>query len=423
MRRDDIASTLAAAHDAVVLLGVLALDLDWETLAVPWARRLETNPAFTIRILCESDNFLFAKAFTSDTDSAPRRRSFAELTFVRNRAFELIELLRLELRGRSVDRVDDRVTVEIMYLSVPVSVARADSRTFVTPSLDQIDDEFHELTSALPWATQIERYLNSYLSPESGLRFAAAPGDEALELYDHARVTRGIYPRASFYDTDFSQLVVWALIFDRRGRLLIHRRSDNAKDNRSMWDKSVGGHVDFSLDIDSSRTAMREVIEELFEEETHEDGFRPFTVKIDDMIHLGDWRPEQRRRLPFAEISRFEREWALFRLGEPVHVYSPRTLPDKRTRRLRVIADVFLIVANERMSDGLLAQLKNSQYRLLEVTDLKNFVDRGLRGEEVSQLEKRGVPKFTPDLVNIMTGHLRDVLEQFAQNIKRYVGK
>jgi hypothetical protein len=33
------------------------------------------------------------------------------------------------------------------------------------------------------------------------------------------------------------------------------------------------------------------------------------------------------------------------------------------------------------------------------------------------------VPRFTPDLTNIMTSELRDTLEEFSQHIKWYIGQ
>jgi hypothetical protein len=190
-----------------------------------------------------------------------------------------------------------------------------------------------------------------------------------------------------------------------------------------MWDKSVGGHIEFT-DIDTAHAVCREVIEELFIDET-EQGYTNFTkwaVPDEDMIHLGEWRPQQRRRYPFREIRAFQREWAFFRLIESQHLYSPRILPSGVQRRIRVIADAFLFVAGPTLSMASLEELKNSRFKLIEVAELKSAMDQALRGERVPGFDAtQRIPKFTPDLVNIMTGRLRDVLEDFSQYIKQYV--
>ena len=54
-----------------------------------------------------------------------------------------------------------------------------------------------------------------------------------------------------------------ALVFDRRGRVLLQRRPRD-KENGGLWDKSVGGHVSAGEDFDV--TLVREAGEELFDD-------------------------------------------------------------------------------------------------------------------------------------------------------------
>jgi hypothetical protein len=94
VNREQLSKILVDAKSRVRLLGVVALDADWEALAKKWAGTLKGNPDFEITILCESDNMLFSKSFTCDTDVARNRRSFRELKFIRDRAtVDLPELL------------------------------------------------------------------------------------------------------------------------------------------------------------------------------------------------------------------------------------------------------------------------------------------------------------------------------------------
>jgi hypothetical protein len=426
LSNEQIEKLLATAQQSIRLLGVVALDADWESLTEVWAKQLRNNPNFQIEILCESDNMLFTKSFTCDSDIASERRSFQELKFIRDRALELPDLLLEEGGAKELITNDNasQLSIEIMHLAIPISLVQVDDALFANLWLHEIDKGFEEINEGHPWYSLLQRYIKTYFDPKQGRNYAGEPDTELLELYDHSRTPRGIYPRSSFYDTDYSQLVVWALVFDREGRLLIHRRADNAKDNRSMWDKSVGGHVDFSLDVDTSRGVLREVIEELFSDEIKEKSklFTAWAVTDEQMIYMGDWRPKQRRRYPFREISTLSQEWAFFRLKDSQHLYSPRVMPSGVTRRLRVISDVFLFVAGPGLTDETLGDLMNSEFKLITLPDLKNAMDRALRNEKVQEFDtKNEIPLFSPDLTNIMTGELRGVLEEFSQYVKRYV--
>jgi len=424
--RKQLYDILGDAKDCIRLIGVVALDADWENLIEKWMPKLQKlDFGLRIKVLCESDNMLFSKSFTCDTDKAAKRRSFQELKFIRDRATVVFpELVRefLRRKGETLDKYSQSIQLQIMHLPIPISVVEVDNRIFVNLWLHEVEDEFEEITEKHSWRHILENYIETYFDPERGRKYACDPADEVLELFDHDRIPRGIYPRSSFYDTDYSQLVVWAFIFDRHGQLLIHRRADNAKDNRGMWDKSAGGHIDFLVDVDTSRAIIREVIEELFSEESKKADITPWAVSDKDVVYLGEWRPKKRGLHPFSEIRTLEKEWAFFRLRDSQQLYSPRTLPDGRVRRLRVISDVFLFVAGPQLNDASLGDLRNSQFKLVELSELKNVMDRAIRGENAPSFDKFKLkPDFTPDLTNVMTSKLRDTLEEFSQHIKRYV--
>jgi tetratricopeptide (TPR) repeat protein len=421
LTRQQLGRVLSSARKQVRLLGVVALDGSWELLVAEWAEKLIDDSDFKISVLCESDNMLFSKSLTYDMDSAHDRRSFRALRFIRDRA--LVDLPdRLLEAGVPPEAMHAQVSIEVTHLPIPISVIQVDDRVFANLWLHRVDDYFEQITARHPWAPMLAEYSSTYFDPERGRKYASVYGDEVLELFDHDRVPRGIYPRDSFYDTDYAQLVVWAFVFDREGRLLLHRRPNRAMDNRGMWDKSASGHIKFT-DVDASRAVCREIIEELFSDGTERGypSFARWAVRDDDMIYLGEWRLDQRRRYPFREIRGFDREWAFFRLPHPQSLYSPRILPDGTQHRIRVIADAFLFVAGPALTDASLGGLTDNRFRLIELTELKNVMDRALRDEQVPGFDaSQPIPRFTPDLVNIMTGHLRDTLEDFSQYIKKY---
>lgn len=418
--RQQLGEILSAAENHVRLLGVVALDPDWHTLAEKWAAQLKNSVGFEITVLCESDNHLFSKAFTCDTDAVENRHSFRELQFIRDRAIVDFPEFLLEA---GISKENKKVKIELMHLPIPLSVIQVDDRLFANLWLHEASNYFENITQHHRWYKLTKNYISMYLDSAYGRKYSCHPSDEILTLFDHNRIPRGIYPRNSFYDTDYSQLVVWALVFDRQGRLLIHRRADNAKDNQGMWDKSVGGHYDLT-DVDTSRAVPREVIEELYRDEIKESkaDFTVQAVSDKDMIYLGEWRSDQRRRHSFNEIRALKSEWVFFKLRDSQQLYSPRTLPTGGLRRLRVIADVFLFVAGPQLTDDALGDLKNSVFKLIELSELKDAMDKAIRGDEVPDFDRnKPVPKFSPDLTNIMTGELRDMLEQFSQYIKRYI--
>ena len=426
LNRKQLHEILRQARYQVRMLGVVALNASWQELAGEWSKKILHIEDFKVTLLCECDNILFSRAFAYDTDAAKYPRHSVQIfKFIRDRAVtDLPDFLSQQGVPNDLIGSGKKFEVEVTYLPMPISVIQVDNRLFANLWLHGSEDTFEEITLEHPWDTSITRYMDTYFAPRLGRKYACSAKEEVLELFDHSRIPRGIYPRKSFYDTDYSQLVVWAFVFDRRGRLLIHRRSDNAKDNQGMWDKSVGGHINFLTDVDTSRATSREVIEELFSDELRRSrsDFTTWAVTDRDMLYLGEWRPDHRGRYPFSEVNAFKHEWAFFRLRESQHLYSPRTMPDGRERRLRVIADVFLFVAGPQLTDDSLGNLKNSVFKLIEISELKNAMDRALRGEEVVGFDQsRSIPKFTPDLKNIMTGKLRAVLEEFSQFIKQYV--
>ena len=110
---------------------------------------------------------------------------------------------------------------------------------------------------------QLENYVNFLLDENTGGKYLSKPDDELIELYDMKDIPRGIYPRKAFYTTNFQRYSIWAFIFNRKGEVLLQQRSPITADNRGLWDKSAGGHVDL-LDSSTIITAKRELVEELF---------------------------------------------------------------------------------------------------------------------------------------------------------------
>jgi isopentenyl-diphosphate delta-isomerase type 1 len=86
--------------------------------------------------------------------------------------------------------------------------------------------------------------------------------EEMLEIVDSEGNVTGRAPRSEVHGNPaLTHRVVHVLVFDRRGRLLLQKRSPQKDVAPGKWDTSVGGHVNPGEDIRDA--ALREAKEEL----------------------------------------------------------------------------------------------------------------------------------------------------------------
>ena len=86
--------------------------------------------------------------------------------------------------------------------------------------------------------------------------------NEMLELVDKNGNVQGIARRSDVHgDPSLIHRVVHILVFDKKGRLLLQKRSMSKDVAPGKWDTSVGGHVNPGEDI--LEAAKREMKEEL----------------------------------------------------------------------------------------------------------------------------------------------------------------
>jgi len=285
--------------------------------------------------------------------------------------------------------------------------------------------------------------VNKITGEIEGNIFLSKAGDELIQLYDNNLYPRGIAPRKAFYSTDFQRYSIWAFVFNRKGELLLHRRSNITADNRSLWDKSAGGHVDIT-DSSTIITAKRELVEEMFLPEAEYTQF--MKADLNDIIDFGEWNLDKRGETHFINsFNQLDKEdWIVFRateyneVGELVPMTirrkSPRIihikdrdvqgrlimLPDGKPQEhtetwyTRFISDVFLFIApenyidNEQQMNTLLNTVEKtgaaSAHRLVSIDDLVKEVE--LNPNE-----------FTDDIV-YMCNEKKYTLVQFSESIK-----
>lgn len=357
----DLQDAMENAKSKIVILGVTPLgdDFDWEHFANAVSGRI-ADGSLELRVFRESDNFIYGKSLISenkDISGDVKSYSFTQLMYAYNACIQELRknIYKVCCEGRPRNEREKQAlelkrknyrsnfSVRTMCLDIPVPAIYIDGEYYITMSLTKFFSNnrvYEHISSDNLWYDSYTKYFEAYLENElcskkySGVARYSEEGhdDEILELYDVKRVARGLYPRDCFYSTNNSQLVIWDFVFSRDGKLLLHKRKWNAKDNVGMWDKSVGGHVDYSQDFDSTDAATRELIEELFTDEgvfqTHAAGVNFHKENTNAFIFLGDW-DVQRYEMPFNEIQDHPKQWYYFRLPKSTSIrrQSNRVMP------------------------------------------------------------------------------------------------
>ena len=426
----DLRELFVGAESEIVVLGTVPLSPYLEQSAPLLLDLLERRKGLRISVLHESDSELFGMSLCTDTPHSSRRMSYGPMRVAGGRVATLYDSVAALMDEEHDEDLLSRLTVRQVNLRLPISVIATDEHLRICPVLAGVPDfaQYEEITPGHPWHEMALSYLDFYRDPGKGGIYLSERGDELLEMYDAEGIPRGIFPRTCFYNTEFQRYSVWGFVFNRSGQLLLHRRSSNAKDNRSLWDKSIGGHKDLR-DSSTTVTAERELIEELFMSQAE---FTPYVQEnLRYVINLGDWRPPS-SSVALDDLRRVHRHlprthWVYYRA--PDHRGQPMTLSRTSTRRYNVTdsqveerrtkfrSDVFLFVAGQSMIedqsrvDDLLSRTgpegAASERRLLTVAELREWIE--------SEGEPRAV--FTDDLLYMMETH-RELLESFAEFVR-----
>lgn len=358
----------------------------------------------------------------------------------------------LKLIEEAIKRDDyrQRFILRTCYLHIPIPAIQIDNEFYVSLTLTKFNtaERFEHIEKDHLWSKEFSNYFKMFFNTDLSLKDSTQVGnensaaykfstemttkgnrEEVIQVYNENRVPMGLLPRDSFLNTKQVKLVVWALIFDRQGRLLLHKRKENAKDNRDMWDKSVGGHVDVN-DIDTVKAVARELAEELFSIEAEGQGSHGksdfLKPNVDKMIFLGEWLPNRRYELPFEDANKKTDEYYYFRMDysfSSTARNSERHLPDGTVQDVLVFADVYVCVAAQSFDTS---NLKNSEYLLLDLHEIKDaFNDKSItvceENKQTGTLEEKKMAfNVTPDLKSIIMTGLWDELSSFSDALAKY---
>jgi hypothetical protein len=436
-----ISKFFETAKSNITIVGINALIPYLEKAAEWFSNFLTANPELTLTILYESDTENFNQSICMDTSFAPRRTTFSTLTVHRDRIAgtesnaglirEMAELIEDEELRKSAE---ERIELRQLNLRTPVNLLLADDQLWYCISTHQLPtiDSYIEVPQDAALYGELRSWAEFLVAPHGGGPYLSTPNEELIWVYDKQGIPRGIFPRAAFYTTEFRRYSVWGLVFNRRGQLLLQRRSMHTKDNRGLWDKSIGGHVDLE-DSSTSITVKRELVEEMFLPEAEYTKY--LRADLGDIIDFGEWnirkRPERYFRQAFNALG--DSDWVMFRAttnsGAPLTV---TRISDRRIhqgdsvppiiRRTVFMSDVYLFIAPSGYLDDF-DQMKS----LVEMAEKKGaasdhkLVTIGEFREWISKEENSGTAPetVTDDLVAINLEH-RPLLEEFAEFI-RYV--
>lgn len=425
------------AKDSITIIGTNPLIPHLERSAEFFSDILNLQQKLTLKILYESDLDNFNQSLCYNSKYTKDPTSYAILQTHRNRisgTFEkpgLYEEIGDALEG-NVNKKEllQNVFIRQQNLRISINIIQVDNKiwisipTFYLPKIDSYvmveenDKKYEEL----------KNYIRFCFDEDAGGAYLSKTKDELIWVYDTEKLPRGIFPRSSFYTTSYGRYVVWVFVFNQKGELLLHKRSETTKDNRGLWDKSIGGHVDLA-DASTSITARRELVEEMFLPEA--EFTQHFKADIGDIIDFGEWRPQKISERYFGEAFKAlgPADWIMFRAtdkkGLPLTInrVSNRLITenDKVINKKTVFySDVFFIIAprgqldtDEQMKASLELSEKRgvaSDHKLISIQGLKDWIsDSENKGEE-KQL-------FTDDLLFINDSHV-GLLEGFSEFIK-----
>lgn len=450
--RDELIALIKQAKKCVRVLGAVSFDLPYKEIMkeANWLKKINSCK-LQVEIICESESDLtYNSLISANRKVSGQDRSFDIGNFVRIKNEPKIqvrdELVRnqckhIEPQGDIKERKNEKqcFSLRTCYWRIPVPAINIDDDYYITYSLTNFcsQTKFEKITSNHLWHDEFYKYFQAYFDLELGAKKYSTEitekdnRTEVILMYNDERHCLGQLPRQSFLDITKSKLVIWGMIFTRDGKVLIHKRGKNAKDNRNMWDKSIGGHVDMEKDtVDTVKAAAREMLEELYKIEAEDQGEHTAKeikkIDPDIPIFLGEWREEIRQALPFKEIKNNKETIYCFRMDYDFSkelVYSPRLLPSGNESPVNCFVDMYVFIMGDDFNEK---KLENSNFKLFELHELYDcylgeditYFSKDEKDEEGNNKEVTEKFTATPDLKKIISGKLWKKLNSFADYLK-----
>jgi len=438
LNRNDLLNLVKSAKTRIRVLGAVAFNLPYDEYKEDWFNKINAN-VLKVEIICESESSLsYSSLISTNKEVSGEDRSYvvSNLMTIQDAPLKKIREYFARCKCKNIEPEDNEkqcFSLRTSYLPIPIPVINIDDEYYITFALTMFCglNKFEKISKDHHWWYEFEKYFRVYFDDPLGAKKYSTEistqddKTEVVAMYNDHRHILGQLPRDAFLDTTKVKVVVWCMLFSRDGRVLIHKRKNNAKDNRELWDKSVGGHVDLKKDtVDTSRAAARETLEELYklESEGQSKHSKTEVMKIneDKPIFLGDWRPEIRYTFPLSEIRSRKDEIYFFRLNHEFSkkpIDSLRIMPDGSKKVVKCCPDVYAFVMQEGF-ENTIEHLKNSKFKLLELHELN---DCNITGKiKLEENDEIVIEEFNPtlDLQKIIDFELWDELNTVADYLK-----
>jgi isopentenyldiphosphate isomerase len=445
--REELVALICKAQLRVRVLGTVSFDLPYQEIMekANWFEKIN-NGELQVEIICESESDLaYNSLISANKNVSGQTRSYDIGNFIRIKNEPKIQI-RDELARRQCKHIEPKgdikerkeeeqfFSLRTCYLPIPIPVINIDNDYYITFSLTKFctQEKFEKIASNHIWFDEYHKYFKAYFDAELGAKKYSTEitekdnQTEIILMYNDKRHCMGPLPRQSFLNIPKPKNVIWAIIFTRDGRVLIHKRGKNAKDNRNMWDKSIGGHVDMEKDtVDTVKAAAREMLEELYKIEAEDQGSHT-SIEIKEINpnvckFMGEWEEDTRQILPFKEIKNNKDKIYQFRMNYEFSkqvVDSPRLLPNGYESPVRCFVDMYVFIMNKDFNEK---KLENSSFRLFELHELYDC----FLGEDITYFSKDDKKEVTekfnasPDLKKIISGELWTELNAFADYLKK----
>ena len=449
LNREDLFTLIKQAKLRIRVLGTVAFNLPYDDYKKDWFEKINAGK-LQVEIICESESALnYSSLISANRKVSGEDRSYSIGNFM-NMKNAPLQKLREHLVNNNCKHIEPEedskekqcFSLRTSYLPIPIPVINIDDDYYIAMALTAFCDlnKFEKITEKHYWHDELKKYFNAYFDASLGAKKYSTEVSkkdnrtEVITMYNDNRHVLGQLPRDAFLDTTKVKVVIWGMLFSRDGRVLIHQRGKNAKDNRGMWDKSIGGHVDSEKDtVDTTKAAAREMLEELYKIEDEGQGghskIESMIVNEDKPIYLGDWRTEIPDTIPFSTIKNKKDEIFFFRIKYDFSkspVDSPRILPDDAGEMpVKCCADIYAFVMPEGF-ENTIDKLENSKYKLLELHELNDaYIEKEIQIEKEVEQKGKKVKAIvtenfnpTPDLKRIITGELWTEFNVFSDYLK-----
>lgn len=422
----------------------------FENMSEVFGRVFAENENFKLNVLHFSENNSFFEKRTEVRKEISRK--FDELKLIRKRIVDEVEFVakilgwvdtiyegkNIRLSEETRAKIENNIFIRKNHCNHTFSAFICDDDVWYAPQILGIADinDYRLLNVDSFEYKEIKQYTDEYLGKGSLSKYLSNPEDEIIEVYEgvilsdghEANLRRGTLPRSAFLTKDYKRYSVWEFIFNRRGQLLLHQRSKNTKDNRLLWDKSAGGHLNLD-DSSSEETAKKELIEELFAANAEHEVYQK--VDLDRITSFGEWNPSNRPIESYRSAFNFmgKDDVIMFRATKNGSPYTEDRVSKRRMSELGTngeiirfretifISDVFYFIApegvidtNEELSNTFEKVYKSGKkgaanaHKLVDLYELKDMIEEAKQEGTVSD-------EFTDDLVFMIDNRFQLLLE------------